>query len=56
MTTVTVVLLCLVSFVVSGVVFAAIAFKLGVSHRKKIAEAEIGSAEAEAQRILARCV
>jgi ribonuclease Y len=53
MTTVTVVLLCLVSFVVSGVVFAAIAFKLGVSHRKKIAEAEIGSAEAEAQRILA---
>ena len=53
MTTTTAILLCLVSFVVSGVVFAAVAFRLGIAHRKKIAEAEIGSAEAQAERILA---
>lgn len=47
-----VILLCLASFVVSGIIFAVIAFRVGISHRKKIAEAEIGSAEAEAQRIL----
>ena len=52
MTTTMVILLCLASFVVSGIIFAVIAFRVGISHRKKIAEAEIGSAEAEAQRIL----
>lgn len=52
MTTTMVILLCLASFVVSGIIFAVIAFWVGISHRKKIAEAEIGSAEAEAQRIL----
>lgn len=52
MTTAMVILLCLASFVVSGIIFAVIAFRVGISHRKKIAEAEIGSAEAEAQRIL----
>ena len=46
------ILLCVGSFVVAGVIFGVIAFKLGVSHRKKIAEAEIGSAEEEARKIV----
>jgi len=33
---------------------SVIAFRLGVSHRKKIAEAEFGSAEAEAREIIQR--
>ena len=33
---------------------AFIAFKMGVSYRKKIAEAEFGSAEAEAKEIVKR--
>ena len=33
-------------------VISPIAFVLGVKHRKRVAEAEIGSAEAQAQRIL----
>lgn len=49
----TVILLCLVSVVVSGLVIGFIAFKMGISHRKKIAEAEIISAETEAARIMA---
>ena len=50
---VTVVLFCLVSAVVSGLVVGFIAFKMGISHRKKVAEAEIISAETEAARIRA---
>ncbi len=46
------ILLCVGSFVVAGIIFGVIAFKLGVSHRKKIAEAEIGSAEEEARKIV----
>jgi len=38
---------------VLAVIAAAVAFKLGISHRKKIAEAEIGSAEEQAKRIIA---
>ena len=38
--------------VVGGVVAAIIAFNAGVSHRKKKAEALIGSAEAEAEKII----
>lgn len=49
----TVILLCLVSVVVSGLLVGFIAFKMGISHRKKIAEAEIVSAETEAARIKA---
>jgi ribonuclease Y len=52
-TTVTVILFCLVSAVVSGLVVGFVAFKMGISHRKKVAEAEIVSAETEAARIRA---
>lgn len=48
----TVILLCVVSFVVSGLIFGFIAFKIGVNYRKKVAEAEIGSAEEQAKKIL----
>ena len=37
--------------VVLAAISGAICFRLGISHRKKIAEAQIGSAEAEAKRI-----
>lgn len=47
-----VILLCVIAFVVSGVIFGFIAFKIGVNYRKKVAEAEIGSAEEKAQIIL----
>lgn len=38
--------------IVGAVVAGLVAFKAGVSHRKKIAEAAIGSAETEAERIV----
>ncbi|MEG2295425.1 MAG: Rnase Y domain-containing protein, partial [Oscillospiraceae bacterium] len=38
----------IIGFVIGGV----IAFVLGVNYRKKIAEAELGSAEQEATRLL----
>ncbi len=38
--------------VVGGVAAGVIAFRSGISHRKKTAEAAIGSAEAEAERIV----
>lgn len=45
------VLLCVAGLVVGAVVAALVAFKAGIAHRKKEAEAAIGSAEAEADRI-----
>ena len=42
--------------VVLAVISGAICFRLGVSHRKKIAEAQIGSAEAEAKRLVEEAV
>ena len=48
-----VILFCLISFVVGAAIFGIVMFFAGVSHRKKKAEAAIGSAEAEAERILA---
>ncbi|MGN1133825.1 MAG: ribonuclease Y [Oscillospiraceae bacterium] len=50
---VTAVLLCVAAFVVGAVICGFIAFKMGINHRKKIAEASIGSAEHEAERIVA---
>lgn len=44
--------LCIIIAVVVAVAAAIIAFMLGVNHRKNVAEAEIGSAEKEATRIL----
>ena len=46
------ILLCVAGLVVGALVAGIIAFKAGVSHRKKTAEAAIGSAEAEAERIV----
>ncbi len=43
---------CIVAFLVSGGLFGFIAFKQGVNYRKKVAEAEIGSAEEEAKKII----
>ena len=40
------------SLLVGGVAAGVVAFRSGVSHRKKTAESAIGSAEAEAERIL----
>ena len=44
--------LVIVLIVAVGAVSGAVSFFMGINHRKKIAEAEIGSAEAEAQRIV----
>jgi len=42
--------------VVLAIISGAICFRLGVSHRKRVAEAQIGSAEAEAKRIVDEAV
>lgn len=42
--------------VVLAVISGTICFRLGISHRKKIAEAQIGSAEAEAKRLIEEAV
>ena len=42
--------------VVLAVISGAICFRLGISHRKRIAEAQIGSAEAEAKRLVDEAV
>ena len=47
-----VVLLIVLSVIISSCVAAFIFFKFGVNYRKKIAEAEIGSAEEQAKRII----
>lgn len=47
-----VVLLIVLSVVISSCVAAFIFFKFGINYRKKIAEAEIGSAEEQAKRIV----
>ena len=44
--------LCILLVVVVAAVAAAIAFAAGIVHRKKIAEALIGSAEEESRRIV----
>ncbi len=43
--------MCVGGLLVGAAVAAVVAFKAGVAHRKKIAEAAIGSAETEAERI-----
>ena len=47
------VLLCISAFVIGAVICGLICFKLGINHRKKVAETAIGSAEKEADRIVA---
>lgn len=44
--------LAIVLIVVIAAICAAVAFFAGINHRKKIAEAEIGSAESEAKKIV----
>ena len=43
---------CAGSLLVGAVVAGLIAYRAGINHRKKVAEAQIGSAETEAKRIL----
>ena len=47
-------IICIAVALVLVAVAAFVAFRLGVSYRKKIAEAEFGSAEAEAKEIIQR--
>ncbi|MDD2418121.1 MAG: ribonuclease Y [Oscillospiraceae bacterium] len=46
------IIFCAAGLIVGGILSGIIAFKSGVSHRKKIAESAIGSAEAEAKKIV----
>ncbi len=48
----TVILLCVVALVLGAVISGFICFKQGIGYRKKTAEAQIGSAEKEAERIV----
>lgn len=52
METIQVILLCALAFAVGSLIFGFVMFRAGISHRKKIAEAQIESAEKEAQRIV----
>ena len=47
------ILYCVIAFIAGGLIFGVITFFVGVKYRKKVAEAEIGSAEEEAKRIVA---
>ena len=49
----TVILYCIIAFIAGGLIFGVTTFFVGVSYRKKVAEAELGSAEEEAKRIIA---
>lgn len=49
----TAILIGVIAFLVGGAIFGVITFFVGVKYRKKVAEAEIGSAEEEAKRIIA---
>ena len=42
------ILLCVAALIIGAVVCGLICFKMGINHRKKIAEAAIGSAEDQA--------
>ena len=44
--------LAILLIVVAAIISGAVCFFMGIEHRKKIAEAEIGSAETEARRIV----
>lgn len=46
------ILLCVAGVAVGGLIAGVIAYNAGISHRKKVAEAAIGSAEEEAKRIV----
>ena len=52
----TTVLYCAISAVVALLVGGVVAFFLGVKYRKKVAEAELGSAEEEAKRIVSEAI
>ena len=45
-----------ISVVVALILGAVVAFFLGVAYRKRVAEAELGSAEDEAKRILSDAI
>ena len=51
-TSTTVIIAAIIAFVVGAAVSGVILFNVGVKHRKQQAEAAIGSAEKEAERIV----
>ncbi len=51
-----IILVVVISIVVSGIIFGVLAFFLGVSYRKRVAEQEIGNAEEEAKRIVSEAL
>lgn len=52
----TIIISCVITAVVALALGGVIAFKLGVSYRRKVAEAELGSAEDEAKRIVSDAI
>ncbi|MCD7785547.1 MAG: ribonuclease Y [Oscillospiraceae bacterium] len=46
------ILLCVIALAIGAGVSGAVCYRMGIEHRKKIAEAQIGSAEEEAKRIV----
>ena len=49
----TAILFCVIAFIAGGLLLGILTFFIGVKYRKRVAEAEIGSAEDEAKRIVA---
>ncbi len=52
----TIIISCVITAVVALALGGVIAFRLGVSYRRKVAEAELGSAEDEAKRIVSDAI
>lgn len=52
----TTILFCILSFLAGALILGFAAFFLGVKYRKKVAEAEFGSAEEEAKRIISEAI
>ena len=50
------IILCIAGFVLGAIIAGIIAFKLGVSHRRKVAESMHGSAEEEAKKIVSDAI
>ncbi len=48
----TVIILCVIAFIIGAAICGLIAFRMGISYRRKSAEATIGCAEKEAERII----
>lgn len=56
MNLVTAIVFIIVSFVIGAIIAGILAFRLGVSHRRRVAESMIGSAEQEAKKIVSDAI